>query len=106
MKKIILKTEYPWCSSDDYIEVNDEIADVFTQYKRSEKAYKEKIRYYKAYYSLDEDNGTSKSILFVSASPDELFEKNYQTKNYIRLSVYFLKSRQIEFMHAFFRNLK
>ena len=42
MNKIILKTEYPWCSSDDYIEVNDEIADVFTQYKRSEKAYKEK----------------------------------------------------------------
>lgn len=75
MKKIILRTEYPWYNGDDYIEVSDEIAELFIQFKRNEKTHTEKLRYHKAFYSLDEDNGTSKSILFVSESPDELYEK-------------------------------
>ena len=75
MKKIKLKNEYYWCNSNEYIELPDDIAEVFANFERAEHNYLEKLRYHKAFYSLDEDNGIEKDILFVSQSPDELYEK-------------------------------
>jgi len=75
MKKIILRTQYPWYKGDEYIEVSDEIAEFIESFVRQEQNYTRKQRYNRAIYSLDEDNGIEKSILFVSESPDELYEK-------------------------------
>lgn len=75
MKKIILRTEYPWYNGDDYIEVSDEIAEIIEGFARQEQRYTRQQKRYRAIYSLDEDNGIEKSILFVSESPDELYEK-------------------------------
>lgn len=74
MKKIRLKDEYPWFSGDEYIEVTDEIEEIFTEFARGEKSFSEKRRYHRAFYSLDADNGIDKSILFVSASPQEIID--------------------------------
>lgn len=75
MKKIILRTQYPWYKGDEYIEVSDEIADFFASLSRAERAYYEKVRNNKAFYSLDAEDGIESSILFVAESPDELYEK-------------------------------
>ena len=75
MKKIILRTQYPWYKGDEYIEVSDEIADFFASLARAERAYYEKVRNNKAFYSLDAEDGIESSILFVAESPDELYEK-------------------------------
>lgn len=75
MKKIILRTQYPWYKGDEYIEVSDEIADFLASLSRAERAYYEKVRKNKAFYSLDAEDGIESSILFVAESPDELYEK-------------------------------
>lgn len=75
MKKIRLKDEYPWYPDDVYIEVSEEVAEAFLSFARSEKAQREKIRYHRAFYSLDAGDGIERDIVFVSASPQELYER-------------------------------
>lgn len=84
MKKIILRTQYPWYKGDEYIEVSDEIAEFIESFVRQEQNYTRKQRYNRAIYSLDEDNGIEKSILFVSESPDELYEKKLTNEELYR----------------------
>lgn len=75
MKKLRLKDEYPWYTGEKYIEVSDEIAEVFKQFSKDEHRQKEKIRYHRAFYSLDAGDGIEKNILFISATPQELYER-------------------------------
>lgn len=75
MKKIRLKDEYPWYPDDIYIEVSDEVAEALLSFSRAEKAQHEKIRYHRAFYSLDAGDGIERDIIFVSASPQELYER-------------------------------
>lgn len=75
MKKLRLKDEYPWYTGEEYIEVSDEIAEVFKQFSKDEHRQKEKIRYHRAFYSLDAGDGIENDILFISATPQELYER-------------------------------
>lgn len=75
MKKLRLKDEYPWYTGEEYIEVSDEIAEMFKQFSKDEHRQKEKIRYHRAFYSLDAGDGIEKDILFISATPQELYER-------------------------------
>lgn len=87
MKKLKLKDEYYWCNGTKYIEIPDEVAEVFADYARLEHRYLEKLCYHKAFYSLDEGNGIEKDIIFVSQSPDELYEKKLsQAKLYAAIN--------------------
>lgn len=105
MKKIILRNEYHWCKENEYIEVSDEIAELFAQFKRNEKTYIEKLRYHKAFYSLDEDNGIEKSIIFVSATPDELYEKKLNNEELYK-AISMLPEIQARRIYAhFFQNM-
>lgn len=75
MKKIKLKNEYYWYNDSKYVELPDNIAEVFTEFERAEHRYLEKLRYHKAFYSLDNGNGIENDILVVPQLPDELYEK-------------------------------
>lgn len=87
MKKIKLKDEYPWYVGEEYIEVSDEIAQVFSDFAHTEKSQREKIRYHRAFYSLDAGDGIENEIVFVSASPQELYERKVtQTEIYRAIS--------------------
>ena len=72
MEKIRLKDEYPWLSGDEYIEISDEIAEVFVEFAKSERSYKSRKYYHRAFYSLDVGDDIEKEILFVAASPHEI----------------------------------
>ena len=76
MKKINLRELYPlYYKKDYYIEVTDAVAAQFDKARREEHAYKERTRVHKAYYSLDVGDGIENDILFVQASPTELYER-------------------------------
>ena len=76
MKKINLRELYPlYYKKDYYIEVTDAVAAQFDKARREEHAYKERTRAHKAYYSLDMGDGIENDILFIQASPTELYER-------------------------------
>ena len=75
MTTINLKDYYSWYTHDEYIEVSDEVAAVFQSSKLAETAYAERVRYNKAYYSLDCDDGIEYSACVHKPSPQVLVER-------------------------------
>ena len=57
MTTINLKDFYYWYLTDVLVEVPDEVAEELIASKRREAAHAERVRYNKAYYSLDCDDG-------------------------------------------------
>ena len=105
MKKIILRTQYPWYKGDEYIEVSDEIAEIIEGFVRQEQRYTRQQKRYRAIYSLDEDNGIESSILFVAESPDELYEKKL-TNEELYKAISMLPELQAKRIYAlYFQNL-
>ncbi len=75
MTIINLKDFYSWYTHDEYIEVADEVAEKLKASKRYEAAYRRRIRYHKAYYSLDCNDGIEYSACLHEPSPQELLER-------------------------------
>lgn len=75
MTTINLKDYYPWYLTNEYIEVTDEVAEALMASKRAEAAHAERVRYNKAYYSLDCDDGIEYSACLHEPSPQELMDR-------------------------------
>ncbi len=75
MIAINLKDFYPWYTRDEYIELSDEVAEELTASRRREAAHTERVRYNKAYYSLDCDDGIEYSACLHAPSPQELLDR-------------------------------
>ena len=54
---INLRDFYAWYTHDEYVEVSNEIAEELFADKRYHKAYEQRIRRNKAFYSLDREDG-------------------------------------------------
>lgn len=81
MKIINLREYYPSLYTSDYfIEVPDEVENVFITFKQREAAYQSRKYYNKAQYSLDRDDGIESHILHRELSPDEIYERKLMTK--------------------------
>lgn len=75
MATINLKNFYYWYTQDQFIEVSDEVAEVFLTSRKAEAAYTERVRYHKAYYSLDCEDGIENSVCQSEPTPQELLER-------------------------------
>ena len=75
MKTINLRDYYPHYKEDEYYEVPDAIAELLDEFERREEAYRIYTLRYKAYYSLEADDGIEKSFLLSAPSPDEIMEQ-------------------------------
>ncbi len=75
MAIINLKDFYYWYLVDELVEVSDEVAEALLTGKRAEAAYMERVRYNKAYYSLDCDDGIEYSACLHEPSPQELMDR-------------------------------
>ena len=75
MTTINLKDFYPWYTHDEYTEVSDEVAEELMASKRREAAHAERVRYNKAYYSLDCDDGIEYSACLHEPTPQELLDR-------------------------------
>ena len=76
MTEINLREQYPDFYKADYIiTVPDEVAAILMEYDRGEAAYRKRVSYHKAYYSLDRGDGIEREAVFLSMSPDEIYER-------------------------------
>lgn len=75
MKIINLRDIYPHYTQDCFVEVTDEVADLFSEFDHKEAAYRLRTFRHKAYYSLDRNDGIEHEALFVALSPHELYER-------------------------------
>ena len=77
MQAINLKQYYPFCKEDIFVEVSDEIVEAFLLDKRAEAARDRKMFRYKAFYSLDCNDGIENAAIgWAQPSPEDyLIEK-------------------------------
>ncbi|MEA4824327.1 MAG: sigma-70 family RNA polymerase sigma factor [Clostridiaceae bacterium] len=76
MKTINLRKYYPDAHTTDYfVEVSDDVAVYMEDELRREKAYVERVRYHRAYYSLDCDSGIERRLLTPPRTPEEICEQ-------------------------------
>ncbi len=75
MKKVNLRDYYPFYTADFFIEVADEIAELFKQFERKEHADFERRRVHRAYYSLDAEDGIERDFILLVLSPQEIYER-------------------------------
>ena len=82
MQTINLKQYYPFCTEDTFVEVSDEIVEAFLLDKRAEAAMERKMYRYKAFYSLDCDDGIENAAIgWAQPSPEDcLMEKEAQAE--------------------------
>ena len=73
MAIINLRDYYPFYTSDCFMEVSEEVAEMFKEFERKEAAYRLRTYRHKAYYSLDRDDGLEHEAVFVALSPHELY---------------------------------
>lgn len=83
MQTINLNQYYPFCTEDIFVEVSDEIVEAFLLDKRAEAARERKMYRYKAFYSLDCDDGIEKAAIgWAQPSPEELLMKKEVEQEY------------------------
>ncbi|MBS5083815.1 MAG: sigma-70 family RNA polymerase sigma factor [Clostridiales bacterium] len=99
MKRINFKKYYDHITTDAYHDVPDEVFNILEEYRKAEQAYRSKINYHKAYYSLDLDDGIEHSALFVSLSPDEIYERKL-TREQLHAAIATLPDKQAKRIYA------
>lgn len=107
MTEINLRKLYPdYYAQDYYIAVSDIIADELLRFDRAENAYRHRVSYHKAYYSLDYGGGIENSILNLPLSPAEFYEQQ-ETNQTIYASVYGLPKIQARRIYSrFYLNMR
>ena len=75
MTTINLKVFYPWYAHDEYIEVSDEVAAELMAGRRCEAAHAERVRYNRAFYSLDCGDGLEYTACLHEPTPQELLDR-------------------------------
>ncbi len=81
MKTVNLHELYPDAyHTDHFVEVPDKIADEFVKFGKADAAYRSCIRYHKAYYSLDRNDGIENEAVEHPATPHEVCERKMLTE--------------------------
>ena len=102
MKKVNLRELYPDIyKTDFFIEVSSEVQDVFLTDQRAEAARQRQMYNYKAYYSLDCDNGIEKQVVYQPPTPEMLLEKK-QLREQLYSAVMALPEKQAKRIYARF----
>lgn len=103
MKKVNLKNLYFYINKDTLVEVNDDVYDFLEKARKKEAAYRARVRYHKAFYSLDRDDGIETDMLMKVKSPEELFRMKQAQKELLdALNQLPIKQRERIMMFFFF----
>ena len=101
MKKIRLKDEYYWCGGNEYIEIEDEIFEVFLETIRESDRYRKRKYRYNAVYSLDTGDSIESETVFRFETPDELYERKL-TRNELYAALRLLPDILLERVIAYY----
>ena len=100
MKKINLRELYPDVyTTDFFVDVTEEVMETIRAAERAEAAYERKLYRYKAYYSLDCDNGIENAILMKPQTPEMLLEEK-QLREQLYAAVMALPEKQAKRIHT------
>ena len=99
MKTINLKDYYPYYNQDIFLEIPDDLAEVFEEYQKKERAYQRKKYRHKAHYSLDREDGIEHNILVRSLSPDEIYEHRIMNQQ-LHAAIVSLPDKQAKRIYA------
>lgn len=102
MKEINLQDYYPFYTTDVIVEVPDEVALLLREYALLEEAYRIRTYRYRAFYSLDYDDGIEREVKSNQPSPLEILEQRQKTELiYKGLASLPEKQRQRIYAHYF-----
>ena len=101
MARINLRDYYHFYCSDLFIEVTDETAEQLKEFSRKDHADFERRRVYKAYYSLDADDGIEKDIILLVLSPEEIYERKMSNQE-LYAAINSLPEKQAKRIYAYF----
>ena len=102
MQKINLRDLYPDIyKTDIFLEVTDEVHAVFLADKRADAAYERQMYRYKAYYSLDHNNGIENTVINRPLTPEEILEDK-QRREQLFAAVMALPDKQAKRIYARF----
>ena len=102
MKKVNLRELYPSIyPSDVYIEVEDEVEEVFASDRKKEAAYERQMYRHKAQYSLDRNDGIALETLVHGLTPDTILEEQQLRKELFE-AVRALPEKQARRVYAHF----
>ena len=101
MKKINLKSYYPYYASDCIVEVADEVYQVFDMFAQKEHADYQRRRMHKAYYSLDVGDGIENSIVVAVMSPQEIYERKLSNQE-LYAAISRLPEKQAKRIYAYY----
>ena len=101
MKRINLKDFYPFYQEDCFIDVSDALAELFRRDKAKEATLRRKQRFHQAYFSLDRNDGIEKKIVYISRSPEEIYERK-ATREQLHAAMETLTNRQARRIYAHF----
>ena len=100
MQKINLRDLYPDVyKTDHFVEVTEDVLEAIRATERAEAAYDRRMYRYKAYYSLDCDNGIENAILLKPQSPETLMEEK-QLREKLYAAVMTLPEKQAKRIYA------
>ena len=100
MKKVNLRDLYPDVyKNDHFVEVTEDVLETIQAAERAEAAYDRRMYRYKAYYSLDCDNGIENAILLKPQSPETLMEEK-QLREQLYAAVMSLPEKQAKRIYA------
>lgn len=99
MAVINLRDCCPFYTSDCFMEVSEEVAEMFKEFDRKEAAYRLRTYRHKAYYSLDRDDGLEHEAVFVALSPHELYERKV-TMQELHAAIASLPDKQAKRIYA------
>lgn len=101
MKVINLKDLYDYLSSDQEIEISDDIYELLEMFRKSEEAYNCKVRYHNAYYSLDRDDGIENDAIKKVLTPDEILLEQ-ETQKILIDAIFALPEKQAMRIYAYY----
>lgn len=102
MIEINLRDFYPDSyNTDYYVTVPEEVVAALKEFDRKEKAYKKRMYYNKAHYSLDRGDGIENETLFFPPSPSEIYERKAMTEQ-LHAAISMLSSKQAKRIYAFY----
>ena len=100
MKKVNLRELYPNVyKTDHFVDVTEDVLETIRAAERAEAAYDRRMYRYKAYYSLDCDNGIENAILLKPQTPEMLLEEK-QLREQLYAAVMALPEKQAKRIYA------
>ena len=102
MIEINLRDLYPESyKTDYYISVPEEVVAVLKEFDRKEKAYKQRMYYNRAHYSLDRGDGIENETLFFPPSPSEIYERK-EAAEQLHAAISTLSGKQAKRIYAYY----